>query len=254
MTLSIDIRCSFGLRNPPSCFRSRCELFGEDRYAKIAGLNALNDAELQHLHDLFDRGAGFEGTLDVTARARRVHVRVGGIERDAEKLDLLRREHVAAVNPDGRRHELVGPYWIEFQEWVPRSIPLSYRFHLVAGGRRDGLLLRWCRARSRGFLKQDGAPRLQEWIDITDAILRIVRISSRVAPTSSAARMCRRVPSGLRFVQAALSATPTNSTNLRGRTPLVQGFVVIFSHAAVQLGSHCFSSSKAWSHGPRSRN
>src|SRR5215468_6133567 len=48
-----------------------------------------------------------------------------------------------------------------------------------------------------------GAPRLQEWIDITDAILRIMRISSRVAPASSAARIWRRVPSALRFVQAA---------------------------------------------------
>ena len=65
-----------------------------------------------------------------------------------------------------------------------------------------------------------GAPRLQEWIDMTDAHLRTKRISSRVAPASSAARMWRRVPSGLRFVQAAFKPTLTNSMNLRGRTPV----------------------------------
>ena len=46
-----------------------------------------------------------------------------------------------------------------------------------------------------------GAPRLHVWIASRDAILRIIRISSRVAPASSAPRMWRRVPPSLRFVQ-----------------------------------------------------
>jgi hypothetical protein len=56
------------------------------------------------------------------------------------------------------------------------------------------------------------APRLHEWIEMTDAILNTIKISSRVAPASSAARMCRRVPFALRFVQATLSDTLINST------------------------------------------
>ena len=43
-----------------------------------------------------------------------------------------------------------------------------------------------------------GAPRLHVWIDRSDPIFRIIRISSRLAPASSAPRTCRRVPSGLK--------------------------------------------------------
>src|SRR5574342_872429 len=87
-------------------------------------------------------------------------------------------------------------------------------------------------------------------MDITDAHLSTNRISSRVAPARSAARIWRRVPSGLRLVQAAFNATPTSSTSLRGRTPLVQGFVVIFTHVPAHCGSHSRSVTTAASHGP----
>jgi hypothetical protein len=46
-------------------------------------------------------------------------------------------------------------------------------------------------------------------------------------------------PSGLRFVQAAFRPMPTNSINLRGRTPAVYGF--IFTHVAAHVGSHSLS-------------
>src|ERR1700720_4083344 len=72
-----------------------------------------------------------------------------------------------------------------------------------------------------------GAPRLQEWMAIREAALRTNKISSREAPASSAVRMWRRVPSGLRLVQAAFNPIPTNSINLRGRTPEFHGLVVI---------------------------
>src|SRR6516225_2238074 len=85
---------------------------------------------------------------------------------------------------------------------------------------------------------------------MTEAIFRTVKISSRLAPASSAARMCRRVPSGLRFVQAAFSPTPISSMSFRERTPLVHGFVDIFSQAAAQLGSHSRSCWIALSQGP----
>ena len=70
-----------------------------------------------------------------------------------------------------------------------------------------------------------GAPRLHVWIDRRDAILRIIRISSRVAPASSAPRMWRRVPPALRFVQAAFTAMLISSMSLRGSMPLVHGIV-----------------------------
>ena len=85
---------------------------------------------------------------------------------------------------------------------------------------------------------------------IPEAILRIMRISSRVAPAASAARMCRRVPSGFRFVQAAFSATPTSSTNLRGRMPLSQGLSVMVAQIAAHDDSQLRSFSSAESHGP----
>src|SRR5215467_7857278 len=68
-----------------------------------------------------------------------------------------------------------------------------------------------------------GAPRLHEWIDITAAHLSTKRVSSLDAPASSALRMCLRVPSGFRFVHAALSATPISSISLRDSTPERQG-------------------------------
>ena len=95
-----------------------------------------------------------------------------------------------------------------------------------------------------------GAPRLHEWIAMTEAIFRIIRISSRVAPASSARRMWRRVPSGFRFVQAAFTARLINSIVFRGRTPFLHGSVVIFTHASAQFGSYSRSVSNAASHGP----
>src|SRR5271166_5091244 len=95
-----------------------------------------------------------------------------------------------------------------------------------------------------------GAPRLHEWIATRAAHFSTKRISSRVAPASSPARMWRRVPSGLRLLQAAFKPTLTNSMNLRGRTPAVHGFVVIFTHVAAQAVSHSLSVAKAASHGP----
>src|SRR5271166_816479 len=94
------------------------------------------------------------------------------------------------------------------------------------------------------------APTVHEWIDMTDAILKTIKISSRVAPASSAARMWRGVPSALRFAQATLSATLINSTVLRERTPEVHGLVDMFTHVSVHFGSHSRIWSKAASHGP----
>src|SRR5215813_10042672 len=87
-------------------------------------------------------------------------------------------------------------------------------------------------------------------MDMTQAHLSTKRISSRVAPAWSAARMCRRVPAGLRLVQAAFNATPTSSTNFRGRIPLVHGFVVIATQASVHFGSQARRVSTDRSQGP----
>ena len=63
------------------------QLLGENRHAEIAGLHALDDAELQHLHDLLHRRTDLQCGLDVAARARGVHMRVGRVQGDAEQLD-----------------------------------------------------------------------------------------------------------------------------------------------------------------------
>ena len=40
---------------------------GQNWHTEIAGLNALDDAELQHLHDLLDRRAELQRRPDVAA-------------------------------------------------------------------------------------------------------------------------------------------------------------------------------------------
>src|SRR5262247_1735460 len=87
-------------------------------------------------------------------------------------------------------------------------------------------------------------------MDITEAHLSTKRISSRVAPAASAARMWRRVPSGLRLVQAAFNPMLTSSMNLRDSTPVLHGFVDILKHVPAHCGSHSSSVSNAASHGP----
>src|SRR6516225_1245111 len=86
-------------------------------------------------------------------------------------------------------------------------------------------------------------------MDITDAHFRANRISWRFAPAAMAARIWRRVPSGLRFVCAAFKATLTNSMNLVGKAPSVQGFVVILTACSAQRGSHSRSLLSAAAHG-----
>ena len=93
-----------------------------------------------------------------------------------------------------------------------------------------------------------GAPRLQEWIDSSDAIFTTVRISFGVAPAASAARMWRRVPSACKFVQAAFTAMQISSTSLSGRMPLVHGSVVNLRQASAQLASNSRSLSSAGSY------
>src|ERR1700674_5734777 len=90
-----------------------------------------------------------------------------------------------------------------------------------------------------------GAPRLHEWSASTVAALRTNKISSRVAPASSAARMWRRVPSGLRLVHATFKPTLINSTSFRWSNPLAQGLVTIFPQASAHAESHSRSCEKA---------
>src|SRR5277367_5289883 len=95
-----------------------------------------------------------------------------------------------------------------------------------------------------------GAPRLHEWTASPTPHLRTRRISSRVAPASSAARIWRRVPSSSRFVQEQFSARKISSTSLRGRTPLVHGFMPTRNSSSAPLGSHSLSLSKDEPQGP----
>src|SRR5215831_1970891 len=47
------------------------KFLGQDWHAEIASLDALNDAKLQHFHDLLHGRACFERSLDVAASASR---------------------------------------------------------------------------------------------------------------------------------------------------------------------------------------
>lgn len=59
-----------------------------------------------------------------------------------------------------------------------------------------------------------------------------------------------RIPSGLRFVQAAFRLTLTNSINFRGRTLWVHGLVLILKQSSAHCGSHSRNVSREESHGP----
>src|SRR5208283_1784136 len=109
------------------------KLFGKNRDAEIAGLDALNYAKLQDFHDFVDRRPGLQCGFNVASRSECIHVRVGRIERNAEKFDLFRREYTAGVDGCACGHELIGPDWSKRDEWVPEVVPLPDRFHLVDG-------------------------------------------------------------------------------------------------------------------------
>ena len=139
---------------------------------------------------------------------------------------------------------------VKLEERIPCRIPLSNRAHPVAGWRSCGRFCAGVTPAALASSRSIGAPRLHEWIDIREPALSTNKISSRVAPASSAARMCRRVPSGLRLVHAAFIARLINSTVLRGKTPELHGLVVIFAQASAHAGSHSRSCASAASHGP----
>ncbi len=97
----------------------------------------------------------FKRVSNVPPRAGGVHVRVGGVEGDAQKLDILRRQDSARVDPRAGRHELVGPYGIELIERIPRRVPLADGLHLVARGRWCGGLCRRPRAHGLRLFQQN---------------------------------------------------------------------------------------------------
>src|SRR5258707_9959564 len=77
-------------------------------------------------------------------------------------------------------------------------------------------------------------------MDITDAHFRTNKISLQLAPSARAARMWRRVPSGVRLGREAFKPTLINSMNLTGKNPSIQGLVVIFTEGSSQVGSPSF--------------
>src|SRR5271154_3732535 len=76
---------------------ARGELFSQNWYPKVASLHALDDAELQHLHDFLHGGARLQRIFDVTPSTWRVHVGERCIERNAQELDFLGRHDAATV-------------------------------------------------------------------------------------------------------------------------------------------------------------
>src|ERR1700678_3360934 len=94
-----------------------------------------------------------------------------------------------------------------------------------------------------------GAPRLHEWTARPTPHLSTRRTSSRVAPASSAPRICRRVPASSRFVQEQLSAREISSTSLRGKTPLFHGFAPTRKSSSAPWGSQSLILSRDEPHG-----
>jgi hypothetical protein len=165
------------------------KLFSKNGDAEIAGLDALDYAELQDFHDFFDRRPGFQCCFDVTLRSERIHVRVGCIERDADEFDFFRREHAAGVNGYVCGHELIDPDRSKSDEGIPGVVPLLSAFILsIAGVFSPAFFKRFARPTpaaskdaSLASSKTIGPPRAQEWMDRMEAIFSTIRISSRVA-------------------------------------------------------------------------
>jgi hypothetical protein len=79
---------------------------------------------------------------------RRVHVRVGGIQRDTEKLNLFGGQHIKGVDADTSGHELVGPFGVTTRA---RLAWVSWRRSSRGRGRgpRPGLAPPWPPATAR---------------------------------------------------------------------------------------------------------
>lgn len=224
-------------------FLETFQFIGKNWDAEISRLHTLGNTDFEYFHDFLHRRAELQGRLDVPACAGRVHMGDRRIDGDAQELRQLGREYPADVNREARGDDRFRPRWVQLKERVPGRIPLT---GVAAASFGSGFTPAAFASSSRM-----GAPRLHVWIDRRDAILRIIRISSRVAPASSAPRMWRRVPPALRFVQAAFTAMLISSMSLRGSMLLVHGLSDILRHWSTQMGSHSRSLASArLSHGP----
>ena len=98
------------------------------------------------------------------------------------------------------------------------SIPLAGRAHFAAAAGMAIVFVRGCaHGRPRASSRSIGAPRLHEWIARTVPIFSTIRISSRVAPMASAARICDdALPWDSGLCRQRSAQRRSGSTNLRG--------------------------------------
>ena len=82
---------------------------------------------------------------------------VGGVERDAEELDILLREHFALINAGPKSEELIGPQRVKLKERIRcrscaiATMTIRCRPHSGTEGPRQGL-----RARGRHRVRRGG--------------------------------------------------------------------------------------------------
>src|SRR5437879_13726605 len=88
---------------------------------------------LENEQDLIAGRARLERSADVTARAARVEVGAGRVERDAEQLRDLSWQHSTAPGVRGHLHARLGPGWIRFPALPYRRCPCPR----VASARHD---------------------------------------------------------------------------------------------------------------------
>ena len=230
------------------------ELVGEDWDAEIAGLDALDNAKLQHLHYFVDRRPQFERGFDVPARARRIHVRIRNIKRDAQQLDFLRGQRAAGVHADPSTHELVRPDWVKLEKRIPRFVPLAQLPHLIAGrGGRGHGPCGGLRAGRLGLLEQER--RTQAATVDRQKRGHLENHQDFVAARPCIERSADVAASAVRVKVRAgrVDGDADHSTSFRGRMPVAHGLVLIFTHPRAQAGSHSRSVFNAASQGPVAR-
>src|SRR5262249_9960955 len=108
--------------------------------------------------DLLRSCSKLQSGADMTACARCIHMRIGGIECNAQQLNQLGGHHSAGVDPGAGGHETIGPDGIELEKPVPCFIPLADGTYFVDSRSCGGSFLRCLYSGGLGLLQKNGSP------------------------------------------------------------------------------------------------
>ncbi|CDZ88223.1 hypothetical protein RHRU231_390140 [Rhodococcus ruber] len=113
----------------------RGQFLEQDRHAEVERVDADGRGEFEDFENFVCGDAQIECGPDVPLQSGPVHVGAGGIDRNAQQLDDLRREHTAFVGLQRGSQVVLGPSGIEFVESVPQRVPTSFALEAVDDGR-----------------------------------------------------------------------------------------------------------------------